>query len=144
MNAATWCSFARDCMRVLCQMSRTVETYNNRGCENISLTNTQDILNVPIGNLLADEQSEEPSDEWKSHVTREEPVGSMLTASVSSQTQVSAQVHAHWILTLPLKLEQAEAVTKSKNYKNGTCVWQHCTSLHVQRHIQLGKSESAR
>ena len=53
-----------------------------RGCQNISFTDTQDILNILIGRLTGDEQNEEPvflcdeefsgegltNDEWKSHL----------------------------------------------------------------------------
>ena len=47
-NAATWCIFACYCMWASFQMSGIVQTYTRR-CQNSSLSNTQDILNIFIG-----------------------------------------------------------------------------------------------
>ena len=66
----------------------------------------------PDWSLLVNEQSEEPiilrdgrqfpgegltNDEWKSHLSLE-PIGSMLTKCMSSQTRFSAQIQARQIL----------------------------------------------
>ena len=45
VNTATWCIFARDCLR---------------GCQNYFFSNTQDILDILTGSLLENEQYGEP------------------------------------------------------------------------------------
>ena len=58
VNTATWCIFARDCMRASFQVSRSIETCI-RGCQNYSFSNAQDILNILTGSLPENEQDGE-------------------------------------------------------------------------------------
>ena len=81
INKAAWCVFARDCK--WCIIANEPKSGDvHQSCQNSSLSNTLDILNILIGCLLEDEQDGEPvtvrdeeqfsdeglnDDEWKNH-----------------------------------------------------------------------------